>query len=543
MRVARAALAAVIGGFLLVGLVAAPAAAHASLVSIDPADGARLDESPDAVRLTFSETVSVDLGGVRVLDTEGNLVQDGVARADGAEVEVSLQPDLPDGTYVVSYRVVSADGHPVRGGSVFGVGSGEVDTGALGRVAGSGDDREWEVVGAIWRALAYAGVLVAAGGIAFLVLVSRSGAERASLVALVRVSAVVGALASLVALPVQAALGTGQGPDSLFDAGVLAEVATDGVGLGIALAVGGLAVACVALGRWPMLALVGAAVAAGSFATNGHTRVGSTVAVATLADVSHLWAAAVWGGGLVLLWRTLRARRGEDDRSGTITVVGRFSNLATGAVVLVGVSGGVLAWEEVGSIDALTSTGYGRLLLVKVGVVAVIAALGLYNHFRLVPALNRGKATAALTQLWSTVRIEALLLIVVVAITSVLVVVTPGRTETEGSGVVERIVELGDAGSVQLTVAPAQVGPNTIHLYLFDPDGRPAEIAEGVTLVMSLPSADLGPITREAVRAGPAHFQLDTDDLALAGTWTIEVKARIDRFSEESGSTDVPIAR
>ena len=107
-----------------------------------------------------------------------------------------------------------------------------------------------------------------------------------------------------------------------------------------------------------------------------------------------------------------------------------------------------------------------------------------------------------------------------------LVVVTPARTEAEGGGVVERIVELGDAGSVQLTVAPAQAGFNQIHLYLFDPDGRPAEIAESVTLVMSLPSADLGPITREAVRAGPAHFQLDGNDLAVAGTWTIEVRAR-----------------
>ena len=129
----------------------------------------------------------------------------------------------------------------------------------------------------------------------------------------------------------------------------------------------------------------------------------------------------------------------------------------------------------------------------------------------------------------------------VVAITSVLVVVTPARTEA-APGVVERIVELGDAGSVQLTVAPARAGFNQIHLYLFDPDGRPAEIAESVTLVMSLPSADLGPITRDAFRAGPAHFQLDTDDLAVPGTWTIDVKARVDRFTEETGTAEVPIA-
>ncbi len=102
MRCLRAALAALLGSFVLVVLLAAPAAAHASLVSIDPADGARLDESPEAVRLTFSERVSVGLGGVRVLDAAGNPVQDGAARADGEVVEVDLQPDLPDGTYVVT---------------------------------------------------------------------------------------------------------------------------------------------------------------------------------------------------------------------------------------------------------------------------------------------------------------------------------------------------------------------------------------------------------------------------------------------------------
>ena len=108
---------------------------------------------------------------------------------------------------------------------------------------------------------------------------------------------------------------------------------------------------------------------------------------------------------------------------------------------------------------------------------------------------------------------------------------------------VERIVELGDAGSVQLTVAPAQAGFNQIHLYLFDPDGRPAEIAESVTLVMSLPSADLGPITREAVRAGPGALPARRRPTSrVAGDWTIEVRARVDRFTEEAGTTEVPIA-
>ena len=108
---------------------------------------------------------------------------------------------------------------------------------------------------------------------------------------------------------------------------------------------------------------------------------------------------------------------------------------------------------------------------------------------------------------------------------------------------VERIVELGDAGSVQLTVAPAQAGFNQIHLYLFDPDGRPAEIAESVTLVLSLPSADLGPITREAAprRARPTSSSTATTSRSPA-PGPSRSSARVDRFTEATGTTEVPIA-
>ena len=543
MRLFRRVLAALLCGLVLTTLAASPASAHATLTSVDPADGARLDASPDVVRLTFSERVSADLGGVRVLDAEGAQVQEGTARVDGTSVEVGLAPNLPDGTYVISYRVTSADGHPIRGGSVFAVGDVDVDTAALGRVTDDGSDRTWEIVGAVGRGLAYAGVLLAAGGVAFLVLVHRGGAERGRLVRVICGASLVGAAGTLVALPVQAALGTGQGPGSLFDDGVLAQVAGDGVGAGVLLALVGLIVAIGALdwNRW--VALSGAVVGAASFAASGHTRAGSSAALATLADISHLVVVAAWGAGMLLLWLTLRHRRraGDDDASGTAALVGRFSTLATVTVVAVGVTGSALAWTQVRSLDGLTGTGYGRLLLVKVAVVIAIGALGAYNHFRLVPALTRGKAKAAMTQLRATLRVEAMALVAVVALSAVLVVVTPARTEAEG-GLIEETVSLGNAGSVQITVSPAKAGFNQIHLYLFDPDGRPAEIAESVTLVLSLPAAQLGPLEREATRAGPAHLQLDGNDLAVGGTWTIEVRARIDRFTEATGEIEVPIA-
>jgi copper transport protein len=121
------------------------------------------------------------------------------------------------------------------------------------------------------------------------------------------------------------------------------------------------------------------------------------------------------------------------------------------------------------------------------------------------------------------------------------VVVTPGRTEAAG-GPVERIIELGDVGSVQLVVAPARAGFNQIHLYTFDAAGRPTELAETIELELSLPAAGIGPIERTATRAGPAHAQLNGDDLALGGTWQVTVRVLVDRFTEATGTAEVPVA-
>lgn len=539
-----AALAATLAALVVLVAGAGPAAAHASLLSVDPPHGSVLDESPAQVTLRFSEPVSVELGGVRILDGDGRRVEAGAAQVDGAVVTVGVQPDLPDGTYVISYRIVSADGHPVRGASLFGVGDVALDTGAADRVAGGGGDQVWEVVGGVARALSYAGVLVAAGGAAFLAHAHRGGPERPALVRAVRAAAAVGWVTALVALPVQAALGTGQGPLSLVDDGVLGKVAAEGLGLSLLLLTVGLVLVVVGVDRSAPAAVVGGALAAGSFAAWGHNRAGDHVLVATLADVAHLAAAALWVGGLVLLGLTLRHRRrsGADpvDPVDTGQVVARFSVLATGGIVAVGGAGAALAWTQLESLSDLTDGRYGLFLLAKVALVAAVAALAAYNHFRLVPAMGRGRARAALDRLWTTLRVEVVVLAGVAALTSVLVVTTPPTGQMQ---LVERIVEVSDGhGSIQIVVDPARAGFNQLHLYTYGPDGVPAELGEALTVELTLPSAGIGPVEVVPPRAGPAHFQLDSSDFALAGEWQLVIRVRVDRFTEAVAETTVPIA-
>jgi putative copper export protein len=429
----------------------------------------------------------------------------------------------------------------------------------------------------------------------------------------------VGALGLLSTLPTQAARATGEGPGALFEAGVLRAVGAEGVGLAIVAGFVGLSVLAVGVVRSPPAAVVGAGLAAASFAATGHNRTSDVAELATVATVTHLWAAAAWLGGLVLLWQVLRAWRtapldeaapgpagspgtapldeaapgpaaavpgpagppgtapldeaapgpagppgtapldeaapgpaaavpGPPAASGSAAELGRtvrrFSTLAAGALVVVAIAGAALTWSEGRSLAALTSTDYGAVLLAKLAVVALVVAVAVYNNRVLVPALGEGGAggtRAALPRLRRTLGIESGAIVAVLAVTAVLVQVTPARVAVEVDAIVERVITLGDAGAVQVVLDPARTGPTQIHLYTFDPEGFPDEIAETLLVELVEPGAGIGPLSLEPYRAGPAHFQYDGSAFPAPGNWELTVRARVDRFTEVAGSAEVPV--
>src|SRR5690606_17314023 len=104
-------------------VVAVPASAHATLVRTEPSDGSRLEQSPGRVTLIFDEPVVVNPMAVRVYNSSGGRVDRGQVEhgASTTEVQAALS-DLPDGAYVVTWQVVSADGHPINGAFLFEVG-------------------------------------------------------------------------------------------------------------------------------------------------------------------------------------------------------------------------------------------------------------------------------------------------------------------------------------------------------------------------------------------------------------------------------------
>jgi len=513
-----------LAGAALTLLSAAPATAHATLLGTDPADGASLEAPPAQVTLTFNEPVRVADDGVRLLDASGDALPATAASVDRT-VELGVPPDLPDGAYVVDWRVISADGHPVSGALTFTVGT-PADA-AAEAPAPDGSAVLVDVLRQTAQVLVYVGILGAAGLVLFrAVLLDRQVPLR--LLRPAAQLAAVAALGLLLHLALDGAWRAGAGLTGALDPALLWSTVTSAAGVAAGVAAAGLALALGSDRRLP--ASAGAVLALLSLPLTGHSRSFGPGWLVMGSDVLHVLAGSVWFGGLLGLVLTLRS---PAPAGAVARTVARFSGVAAWVVLALAVSGTLLAWRIMPGLGALTGTGYGLTLLVKVGAVACIVAIAAWNRFRLVPRVERDDAVAARSRLRRTVAAEAWLLVVVLGLTGVLVSRNPMESSEQvpppaATGPVSVHEPLGE-GTVDVHVAPATTGPNTIELRLQDADGAALEPAEPPRVRLRLPEMDLGPLTPEATPSGPGSYVVDVD-LPLPGAWELELGARVSTY-------------
>ena len=543
------------------------ASAHASVVATSPADGTSVTPSPATVTATFSERVSIGVGGLTVRNTKGLRVDAGPSKVDslGTTVTVGLQLALPNGTYVATYRVLSADGHPISASFLFGVGAGPIDTNAAS-FSGTGGNRAWEIAGGFARFLMYASALLAAGLAFFLAFIHDREEDRWRLIGLARIGTITALFGAAGIVIVQAALLSGKNLSAITDGGVLGDVLNSRLGWSLAALTMGLVAVHLStdisnLIASQALALYGGLATAASFAIWGHSTELAPIWLSTVADVIHVSAAAVWFGGIVGLVMVLR-RPVDQPVASTAQIVSRFSTAAAISVGFLAAAGLALSWNATGgSWSALISTTYGRLLLMKVLITGGIIAIAGYNRSWLVPALVHGEANAvtatgsdatsatdasgedapAWRRLRRTVAIEAIALVAVMGLTSVLVNVTPARTAFEAADRIVNQTQTVATGSVNLIVLPARVGENTLHIQYTDSSGKPIDVANTLAIEFSLPSSNLSAISRQTAKAGPGHFIYTGPELSILGTWTVTLVARTSDFSEQRTSFQVPV--
>jgi len=543
-----------IAGILIGVLIATTgvASAHASVLSTNPADLSTQPDSPAEVSVIFSETVSVNAGGLTVRNRDGVRVDENNNQVvDGTILRTQLQPNLADGTYIATYRVLSADGHPVSGSFIFGIGLDSVDFSATSSNTG---DRPWEIFGSLARFLLYLAALSAAGMAFFLGFIHDQASDRWKLIPVVRIGSILAFFGAFGVVMAQAALLTGRGATAVTDTTVLRDVLSQSLGWSLVLLFVGLAAVHLSTDIQQFsiarpLALYGGLAVTISFALWGHASELRPVAISVTADAVHATAAALWLGGVIGLAMVL-GRRTATQLDGSVAIVRRFSTMAMGSVIALVLAGVMLTLTGTNlSWHALLSTTWGRLVLLKIVLTMSIVALAAWNRRSLLPRLleptEDGDSDPRSHQ-WNllrrTVRIEVFVIVAILAFTAILANITPARTAV-GTTSNFSANQTVSTGSVQLLVGPAKIGVNSVHVQYLDKSNQAIDSALTLTIEFSLPSVDLPPISRQVVKIGPGHFVQQGPEFSLAGTWTVTLVIRTGDFSEQRTSFEVPIQR
>ncbi|WP_405972927.1 copper resistance protein CopC [Streptomyces sp. NBC_00988] len=377
-------------GMLFAG--AGTASAHAALTGSDPSSGVVVDKAPTQISLTFSEKVATNDDSLRVLNPEGKRVDVGKpSNISGTTYATQVRSGLPDGTYTVAWQVVSADSHPVGGAFTFSIGSPSKTTVSVSAEQDVGGG----LVGGLYgfgRYMSYAGFIVMVGGAAFILACWQRGAGVRALQRLVVSGWVSLTAATLWLLLVRGSYTTTGKLGDIFDLNLLGQVLQTKTGAALVsrlllLAAAALFIA-VLFGAYDKredeekrdltfgLAIGGGVVAAGlaaSWALAEHASTGLQPGIAMPVDVVHLLAVATWLGGLsALLVALYRAPSGNQVGR---TAVQNFSRIAFGSVLALVATGIYQSWRQLGSWSAFTDTGYGQLLLVKIGLVALLVGI------------------------------------------------------------------------------------------------------------------------------------------------------------------------
>jgi copper transport protein len=506
-----------------IGLIAAVAgpdavAAHALLRSSDPASGATLGTAPSSVRLTFTETPDLRLTSVKVLDSSGVDHVGGSLQAltdPPDSIEVPLEA-LPDGVFTVTWRTVSAvDGHIAAGTFAFGVGI----TPPPGQpTQGTGGTSESGSAGAIAvRWLLYLGLLGLIGAAFVAVAVARQPtpelvpmAAAGWVVSAIGMIGVVGVQWVEVGAPIE------QLPSSSIGAAALLRILALAL---IALSLAGLAVAPVLRGRrgWSIVGIT-AALALGVDVALGHAAAGPDWPLQVGSQWLHGFASAVWMGGLAGLLLVLPSTP-PGDRLATAR---RFSFWAGIALAIVIATGVIRAIAEIGTLDALFTTDFGRVVLGKSVVLLGLASLGAFNRF--VNLRAPARVPGGLRRVGGA---ELSLALIVFGLSAWLVNLSPPTSAGGGQPPpAQPIVALGhDFGTsvkARLVVTPGAAGANAFDLALSDYDsGQPIDAAAASIRFQLVSQASVAPSTLELTSAGQGRFSGSGPNLSIDGIWQL----------------------
>lgn len=524
----RSWLALVALAALAAGLIASHSVhAHAALVSSEPANNDLLRTPPERVVLVFTEPVDPRSSGIRLLDAAGRDLQvpEPEFIDNGFTMRLAL-PKLPPGIYnVVWYNVSKVDGHGYRGSFPFTVlnpdGSAPDVVNTVGGFGGEVDPPP-RADGVAVRALALLGLLAGAGAGLMALLwreatpAARRGFERLAYAATALLLVAVG----LNLVVIRDEFGGVPLADVVFRTRIGGYWLTR---FGATLLIG---VTAGLLIDAPRRAAVGVLAGVGlftwSFAATSHAAAGTGSSWGTIIDFTHGIAALAWIGALIGFAFAVRMAGREGDYA---RLLPRFSLLASVAVFVLLCSGLLSSFIQFDTPDRLGSTRYGVTMLVKLGLMAPLLGLALYNATRGRRALL---APGGTRQFILTAGAEALLGLAVFVPAAMLTQTFVAKSVPEEQDV-RPFNETQPASDLQVSLAvdPNRVGLNSYFVRLRDGAGAPVA-AERVRLTFrSLEDQTLGQATLTLARAPEAgNFSGQGPFFTAQGRWRVEVEVR-----------------
>lgn len=458
-------------------IAAAPASAHAYIVSVAPANGSQIDEAPTEVTVTFSEpvTLAAELA-TTVLDAAGERVDNGRAELadDRRTLHIGLRDHLPEGRYIASWTVVSADTHPVGGSVQFGYGVPALPV-STPTVEPS---VPLALAVALVKGVVYLALILAVGTLPAAALFGVGTATFTRIRSLVRSATAVAVFASAAQVVVQYLWDASALPGGPTLTGALSFASTP-YAVAVYARIGLLIVAAivappapVSRGRLGATVLVGVAALVATV-RNGHGGAGPWWHY--LSTSAHVAGAVAWIGGLVVLAALLLR-----DRNGRyLRFLPRWSVYAATAVAVIAVTGLLQSVVQVRYPSALVTTTYGVVLIAKVALVVAAVTLGWFGyrwvsrrvgdleptHREDSDAASRDSTRAGTSPVDSGVRrrvgLEASIGALIVVVSGLLSTVAPG---TDSYAPTRTLDEQIGPYAVSIDVGPARRGPQTFRI-------------------------------------------------------------------------------
>ncbi|HWU62314.1 MAG TPA: copper resistance protein CopC [Ensifer sp.] len=559
------------------------ALAHAQLITSDPADGAVVATAPATFTLTFNEPVSPIT--IKLARPDGSVSLVDTVRTDGPTVVVTPPAGLGNGSYALSYRVISEDGHPVGGTVGFAIGAAST---SASPVATDATPRASRLMILTQRVGLYLGLFFGVGGVFALIWFGRGGRSGATVL---RALLGLGLVSSGLGVGLQGLDMLAVSPGALLNAAPWRQGITASYAATLGLSAVAMLAALIALVMrgwrsaalsWAALVTVGLAVAA-----SGHASDAEPQWLMRAAVFAHATCVAIWVGALAPLLLSLR-QGGEDGAQ----MLAAFSRHILPVVGLLLVSGVVLAVVQVRKFEALWATDYGVVLSIKLTLLfALFAAAAVNRVFLTAPALDgvkdplwpaghlphkggddvlhppapiahasslggigaqrslslplvgrvgEGSASHPSKGLRRSILLEIMLVIAILVTVANWRFTPPPRALQLAARQAVAAELMSDKAMAEVRIFPAAPGPVTVTVTPMAHGADDLTVKE-LSVILSNPQAGIEPIRKTAQMNGEGDYVVDGLRLPVPGRWHVRVEILISDFEMTAPEGDVTI--